>query len=191
MNALQRIGVKIYASSSDGLALHDFIPVFHRWIQDDAIGGVLIDVADYSHLHAGPGIVLVAHEGTYSIDESDGERGLSYCRKQPLEGPLADRFSSVARSALEACRRLEEEPALGGRLRFDGIKIRLFANDRLHAPNEPQSYEAVAPALDDFLGRLYPGEICEVEREPDSGERFAVRARASRPVDVATLLRRL
>ena len=44
------------------------------------------DVADYSHMHAGPGIVLVANDANVSIDESDDRRGLLYSRKSPLSG---------------------------------------------------------------------------------------------------------
>ncbi len=44
----------------DPIRLDDFIPLFHRWIQEQAIDGhLLIDVHDYSHIQQGPGILLV------------------------------------------------------------------------------------------------------------------------------------
>ena len=55
------------------MRLDDFIPVFHRWIQKQTVSGhLLIDVHDYSHIHQGPGILLVGHEGNFSIDLADG-----------------------------------------------------------------------------------------------------------------------
>jgi hypothetical protein len=37
-------------------------PLFHEWIRTDRLPDeTFIDVADYSHLKDGPGVVLVAH----------------------------------------------------------------------------------------------------------------------------------
>ena len=41
--------------------------MFHRWIQTRAVDGLLIDVADYTHLKDGPQVLLAGHEGNYSM----------------------------------------------------------------------------------------------------------------------------
>ena len=60
---LQRIGIKIFADKPAPVPVREFIPVFHSWIQKQAVENhLLIDVHDYSHMHQGPGILLVAQE---------------------------------------------------------------------------------------------------------------------------------
>ena len=79
-----KFGVKLFITNPTAKSLKEFIPVFHGWIQRQALPGhMLLDVHDYSHVHHGPGILLVAHEANLSIDEAEGRRGLVYIRKQP------------------------------------------------------------------------------------------------------------
>ncbi len=65
---LQKLNVKFFVEQPNAVPLTDFIEIFHWWIQ--ATDGVYHDVADYSHMQAGPGIVLVANDANVSIDES-------------------------------------------------------------------------------------------------------------------------
>ena len=51
---LQRIALKIFLDDESVLEPADVIQVFHRWIQTRAVDGLLIDVADYSHMATGP-----------------------------------------------------------------------------------------------------------------------------------------
>ena len=191
---LDRFGFKVFAAdapngeSLDPLAL---IPVFHRWTQYQALADLLIDVADYSHMHAGPGILLVAHEGNYGYDETGERWGLVYYNKRPLAGELGVRLATVCRKLLTACHKLEQEPELQGRLKFRGDEIQFFANDRLLAPNSEQTAEALDPALRALLGTLYSGQIYELAHESDPKERFSVTATVAEPVGVGTLLERL
>ena len=58
---LYKIGVKIFVTNPQTVNIRDFIPVFHSWIQQHKVAGhQLIDVHDYSHVHNGSGILLVA-----------------------------------------------------------------------------------------------------------------------------------
>ena len=69
---LQKFGIKLYLNANGSFDATDFIPVFHRWIQDKVVDDhLLIDVADYSHIPDGPGIMLVAHEGNISLDQKN------------------------------------------------------------------------------------------------------------------------
>jgi len=56
----ERINVKFFVANPNGTGLEVFIDVFNSWVQ--ASDGEYYDIADYSHVHAGPGILLVAHE---------------------------------------------------------------------------------------------------------------------------------
>jgi hypothetical protein len=188
---LYKIGVKFFAENAAALDLLELIPVFHRWIQTRGLDDLLVDVADYSHVHAGPGILLVAHEGNYAFDETDNRRGLVYYSKRPLAGDLQQRLAGVCRKALRACQLLEQAPELKGNLAFRGNELRLFSNDRLLAPNEERTYTALEPALGSLLQQLYPGAEVTLERERDPQERFTVVAKPPGPVSITTLLERL
>src|SRR3974377_344029 len=113
---LQKLSVKFFVEQPDDVPLTKFIEVFHGWIQ--ATDGVYHDVADYSHMQAGPGIVLVADGANVSIDETGNRRGLLFNQKRSLTESHHDRLRTVFRSALETCLKLEAEPPLRGKLRF-------------------------------------------------------------------------
>jgi hypothetical protein len=150
---LQKINVKVFSAEPNKVPLTDFIDIFHGWIQ--ATDGVYHDVADYSHMQAGPGIVLVADDANVSIDETDNRRGLLYSQKSKLSGSNLEKLSAVLRSALENCYRLEEEPALRGKLRFSGNQVEILVNDRLLAPNKGEVFEELRPEIDFLARRLY------------------------------------
>lgn len=188
---LYRLGVKFFAGDGATIALPEFLPVFHRWIQQGVLDGLLLDVADYSHVHAGPGVLLIAHEGNYSVDESGDRRGMAYYAKYPQPGVLPDRLRAICSKTLHACRLLEQEPALGGRMKFNGGEFQVFANDRLLAPNTDATTSALRPAIDVLVGKLYPGAKCEFAREQDPKERFSVTVKVSVDASIAELLGRI
>src|SRR5581483_9682562 len=77
-----KINVKFFVETGNDIPLNSFIPVFHRWIQEDLLEGMLVDVAEYTHVYQGPGVLLIAHEANYSLDETDGKRGFLYAQKR-------------------------------------------------------------------------------------------------------------
>jgi hypothetical protein len=185
---LQRFAVKLFARPEGIPALPDVIPVFHRWIRDGAIDGLLVDVADYGHLPGGPGVVLVGHEADYAMDAMEGPLGLLHTRKQPLPGEFPDRVRAVFRAALAACARLEEDFA--GRLSFRAGEALFLSNDRLLAPNDDASFQALRPGLEAAARALYG--TAEVAREAgDPRRRLAVRLRSGSDADARTLLARI
>jgi hypothetical protein len=104
-----KLSFKLFIQSSAEIDFDALVPVFHSWIQSHAIKDhLLIDVADYSHVHNGPGIVLISHEANYSVDQRGGKPGLTYQRKQPLEGDLAQRLHSALRATLAAAALLQD-----------------------------------------------------------------------------------
>ena len=188
---LHKIGVKFFAEDSAGVELTELIPIFHRWIKENTGGQVLVDVADYSHVYAGPGVLLVGHEGHYSFEEVGGRRGLAYSVKRASQGSLEQRLSTACRTVLEACERLAAETELGGRLEFGGAELEIFANDRLAAPNTEDTFAALRPSIEQLAAQLYPGAACDLERAADAKERFSVLVKAPEAISTATLLGRL
>jgi hypothetical protein len=162
---LYKIGVKIFVSDPKVVDIHDFIPVFHSWIQQQKIDGhQLIDVHDYSHVENGPGILLVAHEANFSMDQEGGRLGLFYYRKRPLEGGLEANLETVLDTALQACKLLEAEPKLNG-IKFNTDEILVVANDRLLAPNEAESRTMLETVIASTLGATELAPQSEDSRE--------------------------
>ncbi|MGH7773313.1 MAG: hypothetical protein ACREQA_13895 [Candidatus Binatia bacterium] len=187
---LQRLNIKFFVAEPDQVPLTIFIDIFHSWIQ--AADGIYYDVADYSHMAAGPGVLLIAHEANISIDETGGRRGLLYNLKQPLQGSNRDRLRGVFKAALENCRRIEEQPSLQGKLRFRGDEALLLINDRLLAPNTEETFRVVKPELEELARTMYGG--ADFILEPDTADprkRFSVRIKTPDFFDIVALLRNL
>jgi hypothetical protein len=188
---LQHVNVKLLVQNPEEVDLEPVIPVFHGWIQNQAGDELLLDVADYRHVEAGPGVVLIGLEGNYSVDNTDNRLGVRYNRKAGLDGSNQDRLKQAARAALTACQRLEAEPRLGGRLRFNGREIEIFINDRLLAPNREETREGVNPDLQAFSQKLFRGRECFMSYGGDPRRLFSVFVKAAQPFLVADLLENL
>jgi hypothetical protein len=187
---LQKINVKVFSAEPNKVPLTDFIDIFHGWIQ--ATDGVYHDVADYSHMQAGPGIVLVADDANVSIDETDNRRGLLYSQKSKLSGSNLEKLSAVLRSALENCYRLEEEPALRGKLRFSGNQVEILVNDRLLAPNKGEVFEELRPEIDFLARRLYASTNFKLSRNrQDTRHRLNMTISTPLSFETKTLLNNL
>ena len=190
--AVQRIGLKVFLDDETVLSPRDVIPVFHRWIQTRAVDGMLIDVADYTHLPTGPLVLLVAHEGRYVLDRGDDRLGLQYVRTQPLDGRLETRLRTVARTLVRAARLLESDATLSGPVRFRGDELDWVANDRLLAPNTPETLSAVRPAFESFLGTLSDGGApWTLTPRTGPGTRFGIHARTAAGAPLEALAGRL
>ena len=189
--------LKLFLQDVSELELERFIPVFHRWIQDQVLEELLIDVADYRHVHHGPGVVLIAHDAHYAMDMAEGRLGLLYSRRRETHASrsalhrIEDRLASVFQCALTACQQLEAEPALDDQCRFRGDVLLLRCNDRLHAPNTPEAYNDLRQHLVPFLAMLYPDQSVEVEHVGEPTALLTVAIRATENPSVGTLLARL
>jgi len=188
---LHKFGIKFFATDAERIDILKLIPVYHRWIQQKALADLLIDVADYNHVPGGPGIMLIAHEGNYALDETGHERGVVYYSKQKLTGKQPERIARVARKALQAAELMRTDAELEGALKLPGNRLEFFSNDRLVAPNTETAYAEIEPALKTFLDRLYAGARYTTTRASDPKERLSVRVRAEAEVPLETLLARL
>ena len=189
-----KIDLKVLAATRSPLPLERAIPVFHRWIQERSLDELMVDVADYTHVPEGPGVVLVCHDAIYSLDQGGGALGLLYSRRRethPSLGPIAsldDRLASVFRRALVTCGRLERERDLAG-LMFPADRFELAINDRrVHDADGAE----LASSLERLAGWLFAGERPSIEVVGgDAGARLRASIRRQRAGGVAELLSRL
>jgi hypothetical protein len=188
---LQHVNVKFLVSDPQSVDLEPVIPVFHRWIQAQVFQELLLDVADYRHVHDGPGIVLIGHQADYSLDNIHGRLGVRYNRKAPFDGGNWDRLRQAACSALRACQRLETEAALEGKIRFNGQDVELFINDRLLAPNHEESRRQLDPEFKAFFDSLFRGADYVISYDTDPRRLLRVSARASKCFSAADLAQNL
>ncbi len=186
-----RVQVKVFANPKTTVDAEAFIPVFHRWIRDDVLDELVIDVADYTHVHHGPGVLLIGHGGDYAYDLADGRPGLVYSRKRAHDGPFAARLEDALRRALGACARIEGDPNLEGQVRFDARHFSVRIPDRLHAPATPATWAEVRPTLEASLNRLLAGATHRATPLLEGRRAFRVDVETDGDRDVGTLLSRL
>jgi hypothetical protein len=184
---LQKLIVKFFVEQPNAIPLTDFIDVFHGWIQ--ATDGAYHDVADYSHMSAGPGIVLIANDANLSIDETDNRRGLLYARKGWLEGPNQEKLRTVLRAALANCRKLEDEPSLRGRLRFAMEEVAVSVNDRALAVNSLDAFEELKAELAPVACEFFGNAEFVFSRRDDPRQRLNVLVTSSAPFDSRAVTR--
>jgi len=188
---LQHVNVKFLVSDPASVDLELLIPVFHRWIQEQVFEELLLDIADYRHVHDGPGIVLIGHQADYSLDNTDGRLGVRYNRKAPLDGGNGDRLKQAASSALRACQRLEVEGLLAERIRFNGRDVEFSINDRLLAPNREEVRRILDPEFKAFFGMLFCGSDYGMSYDTDPRRLLRVSVQASKHFSVTELLKNL
>ena len=186
--ASNRFNLKVFLEVWD-VTPEETFKTFNNWISESS-GEILIDVADYSHVHQGPITLLVGLEANYCIEQTDSRIGLLYSRKR-LNGGSGAQLRALFQSALEACMRLEREEKLQGRVRFRGDQFLLTANDRLSAPNSEASMEMLRPELEELLDILFDGADFSIERDPADEKRMELSVSTAKESDVGTLLSRL
>lgn len=187
---LQKINVKFFIENPGAVSPEAFILLFNAWIQ--AADGEYYDIADYAHVEAGPGVLLIAHEANIGMDHTGNRWGLLYNRKQPLPGSNGEKLRRVLKAALENCRRIEDASSLEGRVKFRGDEALFLINDRLNAPNSEVTFNALKADLEAAAQALYGNADFVLERESeDPRKRFAVRIKAAERFTAAALLANL
>jgi hypothetical protein len=185
-----RISLKFFVNDPAAVDFDAFIPLFHDWIQNNKVEGLLIDVADYKHVPNGPGIMLIGHESDYSMDNAEGRPGLMYTRKREMPDDLADVLRLTFRLALTACKILEAEPRVNGKITFSTAHADLIFFDRLHTPNNAETFEAVHSTIATILKEVYSAEA-QIERaQNDPREPLTIKISAPE-TPLATLVGRL
>ncbi len=174
---VRKVQVKLFAGVGQDKSLESFIPVFHRWIREDALGEMLMDVADYTHVPRGPGVLLVGHASDYSIDQGEDRPGLLYSRKRDLP-PGAELIKDAISRALKAAELLNSDDAVSGPKDFGTQEMMFAFPDRLHVKNDDAGLDLVKPYLEAALKELVPGKNFSLSREGDPRAPLTIRAKA-------------
>ncbi len=170
-----KIAVKLFVEDDSFLTEGEFVPIFHSWIQNQIVPDhTLIDVTDYAHAHEGPGTVLIAQEANIYADRLGGRLGLTYSRKQPSAGSLADRLRQAITAALQSAARLETDPRLEGRIKFKTDELLITLNDRLHAPNTTDTFRAIEGDVRTALADLYGNSELRLDHQTSNRDLFQV-----------------
>src|SRR5918996_1670228 len=184
---VQHINFKFFIENPETVNLADYSAVFNSWIQKHALEELLIDVADYLHVHNGPGIMLIGHEADYSLDNRAGRLGLLYNRKAQLEGTTEAKIAQAARAALTAAQILEKENGLT----FNTSEVQIIINDRLLIPNTAEMFAALESDFRAFFDRLYNGIEYTLAHHADPRERFTIDVKTESKFDIDALLKNL
>jgi hypothetical protein len=174
-HGFDHINVKIFAREGSTVDWHLLIPIFHRWIREQALPGLLLDVADYAHVPAGPGMMIIAHDAHYALDNRQNRLGFLYNRRTAAEGSAQDKIRQAYDAALEGARKLEQE--FGGSIRFDETNVEIWVNDRMLAPNTPELASAFEEEVAQFWQSRFGGRP-GFERSSDPRELLRVRITA-------------
>ena len=152
----ERLQLKLYLEPSAHFEVEALIPVFHRFIREQLIKELLIDVVDYSHVPNGPGVVLIGHAADYYVGAMDGAFGLIYSRKRGAPAPDA-RLQDALRRLVNVARLLEQDSALGLHFKTSELSLRLV--DRLHAPNDDVTFASTKAEVEQVFGRAYGAPV--------------------------------
>ncbi len=186
---LQHINIKIHIEGDLAVDPSGFIDVFHRWVQAQSLDELLIDVADYRHVPAGPGVLLIGHQADYSMDNTGDRWGLRYNRKAAINGDNQARLRQALWSAANACQLLEAE--FDNALKFSRQRFDLFINDRALAPNTPETHAACQPILDTFLQNTLGHGDYTLQHNADPRSLYGVAVELAKPFDLAAILQTL
>ena len=188
---LQQINVKVFTTEDSKINYTNFIKVFNRWMEE-ADSEDYLNYADYSHVDAGPGVLLILKQANYSIDNAYHEHGFLYNRKHAVEGDNADRIRQALTEVLSKCEQLEAAAELENAVHFNGASLLFMINNRHIAPNTSEIAASIQAELTPVLQQMYGGDDFTVERtSEDARERFALRISASSDKPISELLSNL
>ena len=186
---LQHVNVKFFVDGTLQVDPERFIEVFHRWIREHTLDEMLIDIADYRHVPAGPSVLLVGFEADYSLDNAGNRYGLRYNRKAPLKGSNKDRICQALRTTAHVCQLLEAEFDSEGPLRFSRQEFELFVNDRAQAPNTPETFEACKPDLEESLKKVLGHGDFSLKHQSNPRRLFGITVTANKAFDFSAILK--
>lgn len=188
----QRLSLKVYLADGATVDLARLVPLFHGWIRQPPVDGMLVDVADYKHVGRGPAVILIGHEADYAFDLTEERTGLLYVRKRPPAADLATDLRMGMRRLIQAARAFEEGSHPHPPVRFRTDEWRVQAIDRLRFPNTPEAAAALRRGAEPVLATLFAGVRLEIaDAEGDRRAPLTLRVRARGAPDLRALLQRL
>lgn len=153
MSAPKRLKIRQQLNAPISFELDDIVPIFQRWIQEDTIPGLLIDVANYKHVPNGPGILLIGDEGDYSLEMIDGQLFFVYDRKRQTGNNISESIRILLATAQAALQAIEDESSLDLSIAEGATEITLL--DRLQYPNEQAVFDAISNSVAHEVSKAY------------------------------------
>ena len=188
---LQQINIKVFATEDSTINHTNFIKVFNRWIEE-ADSEDYLNYADYSHVDAGPGVLLILKQANYSIDNAFHQQGFLYNRKHDVEGNNTNKIRQALTEVLSKCELLEASEEMENAIRFNGADLLFMINNRNLAPNTTETADAIQADLEPVLEQMYGDSDFTIERtSEDIRERFAVRISANSDKPISELIANL
>jgi hypothetical protein len=108
-----------------------------------------------------------------------------------MTGSNPENLRTVVEAALVNCRKLEDEPALRGRLRFTANETLVSLNDRMLGSNSQEYFDALVKEVEPLAKQLYGGGEIDFERDADPRRRLSLRIKSSGVIDVRQALANL
>lgn len=191
----QRLSAKLHLSPPpDTFDIESVVPIFHHWIQNDRLLDELpVDVANYSHVTNGPGVLLICHRGHYSVDQQNAELGIRFASKRELSGSANDRLRTVLLAMLRAASLLREDKAASewAQPALPEYRIEFSFEDRLLTPNNDASYASVSGIVRDLWLELLPESDPLLSRGASSGRPLTIRLEGKGELNLADLIEKL
>ena len=193
MQEPQRLKIRFGISQATPVDLDKVIPIFHSWIQKEKAPATMIDVADYKHVPAGPGVMLVGHADDLGLDNGsrigEEQQGFYYVRKHGRledELPLAERLQEIWLLAIQAGALLEAEPDLD--IAIDPCNFEVSLLDRLLYPHTAANIDEAESEVSSFLSRSLGGsDFTLVRSDTDFRESLSWLAKSSERMSLDTL----
>lgn len=183
---LQHFIAKIHVAGELGIEPEKVVDVFHRWVAQQSMPEMLVDVAELLHVPDGPGVIAVGHDADYALDHTGGVWGVLYRRKTTIDGNNADRIAQALQAAAHAGRLLEDE--FKGDLKFSRTTFELIVNDRALAPNTTDTYAAAQPEIEAGLRSLLGhGDFTLERHDKEPRQRFGYTVTAAKPFEFAAV----
>jgi len=183
----ERFQLKMYLEPSAHLEIETLVPVFHRFIREQLLKELVIDVVDYSHVPSGPGVVLIGHAADYYVGELDGRLGLVFSRKRAAPPPDS-RLEDGLRHLVNVARLLEQDVTVKLRFRTNDLSLRL--TDRLHTGIDDAAFAQAKAEVEQVFGKIYGG-VAAVERIVEDGGPLGLAIKASSAPTLEALLEKL
>ena len=111
------------------VSVTEVINLFHKWIKDQEPSQLLLDVADYSHVPDGPGIMLVGFHEIIAFKMNAEKPSFVVTQKSVLEGEAS---AVLLKTLTNGCFYANEfAKAFGDKLELDAENFEVGLNDRL------------------------------------------------------------
>jgi rhodanese-related sulfurtransferase len=158
------------------------IEVFHRFIQQGLVEGLIFDVADYRHVKHGPGVMLVGHDVDYGVNYA----GLTVTRKRSSADDAGAQFVDLLRMGLGAADAIAYDGTL--KASFSPYNLTVTAFDR-RIPRDELA-EGVRADLAPVATKVYGSNVV-VRNVSDTDQRRAPRLEVSAADEIGDILSRL